>query len=261
MKLDFLSSSRINQYLRCPQQFYYRQALGLKVEPAGAAVLGSAFHKAIEVNYRGKMLSREDMAVDDVLDVFSTQFDEASLEAKWQNETPGEAKDSGVKLLSEYQETVAPSTQPLEVERHFKVNLADDEGNDLPWRLEGTIDLLTESREVIDTKTTSRRIKNPRDEHVLQLALYCTALRTITKETETLAAIDYAVRGKNQVILRLPVKHREASIDYFWALLPKVAAAIEAEIWTPNRANFLCSRKWCGYWALCEQTNKGRVRN
>lgn len=261
MKLDWLSASRINQYMRCPQQWYYRNALGLKAQPAGAAILGSAFHKAIETNYREKMLSREDMAVADVLDVFSTEFDEASPEAVWYNETVGEAKDSGVRLLTEYHETVSPKTQPLTVERHFKVNLADDKGDDLHWHLEGTMDLLTESWVVIDTKTTSRRISKPRDEHVLQLACYCAAVRAISKQVEAGAAVDYAVRGNNPVVLRLPVEHRHAAIDYFWALLPKVAAAIEAEIWTPNRANFLCSRKWCGYWPLCEQTNKGRVRD
>lgn len=255
MQIQHLSPSQINTYTKCPMSWYFRYAKGLKIPPSGAMTLGSAFHTGTGVNYSQKIESFEDMPVSDVLEVYSEDFDIRAESTEWNSEDPGTTKDSGVQLLEKYQQVIAPETQPTQVEQGFSLDLRNQN-----IRFVGYIDLLDTNNWVIETKTTSKSLREPRHEHMLQGIAYAAAREAISGEPTPGVRFDYAIRKKEPDVLSFNAHPTEQDTDYFLTVLTEVAHAIESEVWIPNRAHFLCSRKWCGYWSQCEKTCGGRVK-
>lgn len=257
MQIGHLSVSQINMFLRCPQQYAFRYLHGLKVPPRSALTLGASFHKSTSVNYRQKYQSKVDLPLGDVLDTFSTVFDDMAKETEWQEgENSGEVKDSGIAALSKYQQAIAPQVQPVEVEQRFNMSFKNR-----AWNFVGIVDLLDEEGIVIETKTTSRTPAEAKVEHVLQITAYCTGHRARTKTKEKGARIDYAIAKKSPDVVSYPVNVEKSDIEYFLTLMDRVAKGIKNEIWIPNRMQMLCSRKWCGFFRECEKANGGRVRD
>ena len=227
--------------------YYFRYCEGLISPPSGALTLGLSFHSSIAHNYRQKKESREDLPVSDVLDKFSTEFDHRKHETVWvEDEKPGVVKDRGIGLLREYQRVVAPPTQPKQVEMEFTI---DFDNKDFTFL--GYLDLVDDKNTIVETKTTSRRPSKPKPDHLLQTTAYATGFRANEGESEKGVRLDYAVSNGKAEIISFDRHVTGEEIGFFLTLVGRVAHAIESEVWIPNRANFLCSEKWCGYWNIC----------
>ncbi len=256
MQIGHLSVTQINMYNRCGIQYWFRYCEGVRKPPGGALTLGAAFHGGIAVNYRQKVESGQDMPIADVLDAFSTDFDNRSVDTEWRGDSAPEVKDTGILLLKEYQRVVAPYTQPIEVEQQFNMTFKNK-----GWTFTGIIDLIDNQDTIIETKTTGRKPSNPRPEHLLQIHAYTKGYQTKEAKGVTGARIDYVVKRKEPVVVSFTPTVTESDMTFFLRLMTRVAHGIENEVWVPSRGHNLCSRKWCGYWNECEKLMGGRVRD
>jgi hypothetical protein len=234
-------------------QYYFRYCEGLIAPPSGAMSQGSSFHTAVEHNYRQKVESHRDIG-GEILDVFSTDFDERKHETAWYDgEEPGAFKDQGIGLLNEYHLAIAPNVQPSSVEVEFEILFENK-----TWTFKGRVDLVDDADILIETKTIGRTPGKPEAAHRGQVESYVTGFRS-TGEKESSARIDYAVKNKKPKMVSYPFVVQDAQIEFFLAQVARVATMIEAEMFIPNRNQYLCSHRFCGFANRCEQVCGGIV--
>ena len=217
----------------------------LKRPPSIRMVLGQAAHTAAEVNYAQKIDTKVDLPLADTLDVFSTAFDAGASDAEPDKvESPGDAKDSGIKSVTVYQQQVAQGIQPVWVEHEGLVHI-----NEVPYSY--TIDLVDDRHRVRDHKYTRRKPQG-RGDYRLNMIGYAMAYRHETGETEADVVLDYMVRTKQPyhypVASAGPVP--DSAIATFANILELVAHAVKEGIFLPTGlTNHACS--WCGYRDIC----------
>jgi len=241
-----LSVTQLRMYLRCPLQYYFRYICGLKIPPSGDVTLGRTVHETLEQNYRQKIVTRQDLPLEQMRDIFSERWEEESQYARFEEEeNPGHLKDDGVRLLEVYHREVAPKVQPVEVEREFTLDTGVTE---LP--LKGYIDLIDDHGIIIDHKTTRRSFPQDAAETDIQLTAYSLAYRALRGKQETGLRLDVLVRTKRPKIQQLQTARTQADIDRFLRLAEHVGRAINTGIFYPNE-NFMCGI--CGYREMCEE--------
>lgn len=234
----------IRMYLRCPLQYYFRYICGLKIPPTGGLTLGRTVHRTLEENYRQKIQSHQDLPLQQLCQIFSERWDEeAQLTLFQEGEKPGQLKDEGIRLLDPYHRNVAPTVQPVEVEREF---LLDTGAPQLP--LKGYIDLIDDQGTIIDYKTTKRSFPADAAENDLQLTAYALAYRTLYGQNENGLRLDVLARTKQPKVQQLETTRTQADIDRFLRLAEHAERAINAEVYYPND-NFMCGI--CGYRDMC----------
>jgi len=251
---NHLSASRVNTFGRCPMQYYFRYCLELTSPPSGALSLGSSFHIALEHYYKQK-LNKVSLEVGEVLDAFSTDFDERIHDtAWWKDEQPGKFKDQGVGLLKVYHKDIAVDVQPTSVEHTFEIPFENKE-----WTFTGRTDLIAEGV-VREAKTIGQRPSAVKAPHKLQIVMYATANR-YEGNVETGARVDYAVKNKTPICVSYPFQVQDAEVDFFLKQVSRVALMIENEMFMNSRhlSPFPCSHKFCGYATRCEKTIGGIV--
>lgn len=251
---DHLSSSRLNMFMRCGMQYYFRYCEGRIAPPSGAMSLGSSFHVAIGYNYAQKLESHEDMKTAELLDAFSTDFDERMHEtALYDGEFSWAFKDQGVGLLREYHQVISPGVQPSSVEREFEIPFENKS-----WTFTGRIDMVDKDNTIVEAKTIGSTPPRPKSDHLLQTTGYTAGLRSEGSK-EKGARIDYAVKNKTPKVVSYPFKVADAQVEFFLGQVARAAHMIENEMFLPNRNHMYCSHRMCGYATRCEQICKGIV--
>jgi CRISPR/Cas system-associated exonuclease Cas4 (RecB family) len=246
-ELQVFSGSSVQTFMRCQRQWEFAYVYELKRPPSVRMILGTAAHAAEEVNFKQKLVTKEDIPLEAALDVFSDAFDSAVIEAEpdpEDKESPGQAKDSGIATLSVYHETVAPPIEPLFVEHEGLVHV-----NDIPYSY--TIDLVDTKGRVRDHKYTKRRPQSSAD-YRLSMIGYALGYREETGKKEADVVLDYMVRTKDPyhwpVASSGPVP--DAAINSFANILELVNAAVmEGRFLPTGLTNHACS--WCGYNDIC----------
>lgn len=253
---DHLSASRVNTFNRCGMQYYFRHCEALVSPPSGALSLGSSFHVGVEHNYHQKIDSHEDLPVAEVLDAFSTDFDERKHEtAWWEGEKPEQFKDQGIGLLQTYQGEIAAKVQPGSVERQFEIPFDNKD-----WTFTGRIDLVDNQDVIVETKTIGRTPPGPQPDHKFQTIAYTTGFRQ-EGGRESGARIDYTVKNKTPKTVSYSFNVHDAEIEFFLSQVARVALMIENEMFMNSRhlSPFPCSHRFCGYATLCESKIGGIV--
>jgi len=216
---------------------------------------GTCIHRSLAHNYLPKIESREDLPVEDVLDHFSTNFDEEAHITAWMpDEDKGKVKDGGARVLEHYQEIVAPTTQPIDVERKFAVDLSWKDGEEPKQAVfKGVIDLVTEKKELVDHKSTKSTPKKPQGSHRQQLAGYVLGKEAVDGEKPNTARLDYLVMTKEPKIVTFEMPITDGQKKFLLSQIPKVVKQMEAGpgYYTANRGNIYCSETGCGYWKIC----------
>jgi len=155
------SYSAINQYLRCPLQFYFERIRQLPVETVGSGlVLGSAVHRGLEAYHRSLQDGRP-VPADHVKNIFQAtwQFREQQQEIQYRSgENRQKAIDQGIALLETYLREPPPENI-VAVEQSIIVPLRNSRGEYTETPLVAVIDLLTDHEEglkVTVLKTSAR---------------------------------------------------------------------------------------------------------
>lgn len=249
-----LSVTQILTWLRCPAQYDYRYRRGMIIPPTAAMAFGIAFDNAISYGYAEKHLLGREPNASMLVDYFVAEYETLSQDAVYVDENPAEEKDRGVHLVREYHAEIMRRVCPEAVQPHFRMELAGVE-------LLGIADLIAVPGIIVDLKTSNRRAADISPGHRFQLSAY-TWLRHGMRvpSSPQPAHIHLAVKSAGTVVV-LETEIDDRDIRWVDGVAKQVIRGIQAEIFPPNRDHPMCSRRWCGYWQICEQEHGGRVKD
>lgn len=248
-----LSSSSVTTFLRCGQQWYLAYVEGIKSPPTLKQARGIAVHKAVEVNMAQKIDTYVDLPVADMLDAYSTSYDQIGADGFDVTSVKeiGTIKDEGVKLVELHASTVAPTIQPTFVERPVQFDI-----NGITFS--GQVDIQDDQNRIRDTKTTAR--KPTGESYILNMTGYALAKRQLDGDVESDIVLDYLVATKSPYYLPIvaggPVT--DDQIVRFANVVESVAGSIKSGRFAPNGlVSGACS--WCGYKAVCPAYDKRKL--
>jgi len=246
--------------LRCGEQYRRRYIEGEKIPPAIAMLKGSGVHRGAEHNYRQKMTTREDLAVKEIVDAAVAGF-EAEVgkgyilsddeRTEGDEKVRGKATDGVVSLTTLYAEKVSPTIQPVLVEEKIELEIPGADHT-----LLGILDVADESGWVRDLKTTGKKKMQSEADTSMQLTTYWLAYLAKMGKPPAGVALDVLVEKKVPEAQRLE-SHRDASdVAVLAELFKAVETMLKTGTFTPNTQGWWCSKKMCGYAAMCKFFNK-----
>ena len=260
-----LSKSQLKMLRRCAMQFYYRYVEGIIERPGTALVIGTATHRAIEMNLQEKMNTGHLLADDAVA--------EAAFEAlgnTWDGEQPvlydqeavvGEAATKGwaadvtARLALAHHHAIAPRLQPTHLERAFRLELRD-----YPVDLEGHIDI-QEAGWVRDIKTSGKVPRADEADTSIDLTAYALGIRTVDGCETPRVALDIIIKNKEPKVVTLESTRDNDDFRLLREEVGKAATIISAGAFLPTSPDsWVCSELYCGYFNRCPYGARGRNR-
>lgn len=247
----YLSVSQVKLYLSCPLKYRFRYVDRIRKPVPAALILGGAVHKAVEANYRQKMSSGRDMAVDTAQDVFTAAWDEAvRQDVAWEDEDPATLKHQGAALVGLYMREVAPGIQPVAVEEQFFIDFSNVE-----YGFMGYMDVVTADERVRDTKTAKRSPEADAADREMQLTAYALGYKTLYGAYPKSLGLDVLVATKAPKVVSLDTVREARDTNRFLGLVGRVARCIGLGLYYPNPTGWLC--KVCEYERECAEWEVG----
>jgi CRISPR/Cas system-associated exonuclease Cas4 (RecB family) len=245
-----LSPSQVRTFLDCQARWWFKYRLQLPERKTSSLALGLAVHRALELNFREKLETREDLETTVVVMIFRDAWMEQAGQTEFTpDESQQDIRRTGERLVAKYMDEVAPRIEPAAVE-------LDVQGDIAGVGVRGRVDLLDDEGRLIDIKTASRRPSWVSPDYAFQLATY----RQITPGASGEARIDCLVKTNTPQIVQQGYTVGEADLQATRVLFPLVREAMGSGTYCPNRQSMLCSQKHCSFWKQCEQEFGGRVR-
>ncbi|MBR9802913.1 PD-(D/E)XK nuclease family protein [bacterium] len=247
------SYSAINQYLRCPLQYYFQRILKLPQPTVSSGlVLGSAIHNALAVYHQYLMEKKEPVEQQIRQEFFETwllRTEERKVEFK-ANESQEDLIEQGLALLKLYLEEPPPQNI-VAIEQRFLVPLHNSEGEYLETPLLAFTDLITKEADVLkvtEFKTSGRSYGDFEVESSLQATCYVNAVIETTGQMPT---VEYAVlvKTKTPKLQRLKTSRTEDDLGRLGDLVQNVERAVANEIFYPIETPLNCST--CSYRQEC----------
>jgi hypothetical protein len=246
-----LSPSQVRCFFDCPARWWFKYGLQLPERKNSSLALGLAVHQALEVNFREKIQTREDLETTGVVCVFREAWMEQVPQTEFtSDESQGDLRRMGERLVAKYMDELAPKVEPAAVE-------LDVQGEISGVRVRGRVDVLDVEGRLIDFKTASRRPSSVSADHAFQLATY----RQITSGASGEVRIDSLVKTQAVQIVQQAYTVEEPDIRATEVLYPLAQKAMGSGMYCPNRQSMLCSQKHCSFWKHCEEEFGGRVRS
>lgn len=248
MILDHVSHSQIYMWVRCPRQWEFRYVKGLKSPPSGALIEGGCYHKALETNFRQKIISFNDMPVDECLDVFSDEWENRLSEEElvdWGGKPPGFHKDEGISLVTEYMASTSFSVQPVSVEEVAVSEIAGVRFVCIP-------DMVDTRNIVIDHKTAARAYSKVDVDYDIQASAEAFVLgRPIVFHNHV------AVKTRIPYIQIAKSYRTREDIEWWYNMATGIVRQMKIGIAPPRsidafgKAGYWCSEKYCGFYNAC----------
>lgn len=240
-RVDYVSASQVNTFLFCPMQYKMIYVDGAtKMPPNIYMAYGSAIHKTLAENYKQKIYSKIDLDHNQVIEMFHDFFS-AELKSVPESEW-GKCSTLGLQgedMINKYMNTVAPTIQPLYVEKEFKLRL-----DSIGVTIYGFIDLITEDNVIIDHKcvgaTTAGDYTQAYVNKMLQLTMYSLAFRKEFGFEEKALRIDVLKRlTKGAEFKSIETTRNDAHLFGLLQILSVMKHTIEHDIW-------YCNTQTCG---------------
>lgn len=247
------SYSSINQYLRCPLQYYFQRILKLPQPSVGSGlVLGSAIHNALAVYHQYLMDDKktEELAIRQAyVKSWVDREREHTVEYK-PKESREDLIEQGLTLLQLYM-AQPPPQNIVAIEQRFLVPLHNSDGEYLETPLLAFTDLITKEDEVLkvtEFKTSGRSYGNFEVETSLQATCYVNAVIETTGE---MPSVEYAVlvKTKTPKLQRLKTARTEEDVGRLGDLVQNVERAVSNDIFYPVETPLNCST--CPYREPC----------
>jgi len=223
-----VSATMIDSFLNWPRQFEKRYVQGEKEPATGAMILGKAWHKAVEDNYRQKLTSGVDIPLSRVWEIFATTFDDA-LHTQEIIFKPGETADStramGLAITAAYHQSVAPKVRPLYVEEPFTVSLGDD----FPYELVGYWDLIDQDNLIIDHKAYARAPNGADVDKNVQLGVYALAYRLAKGRIEKGLRLDVVVKSKEPFVVMQYTQRTNQDCRWLLGVIERMVQVLESK--------------------------------
>ena len=245
-----LSPSQVRTFLTCSAKWWFKYGVGLPESKTSSLALGLAVHKTIEVNFREKLETHEDLETGGMVAVFRDFWMEQMADTQFrEDEHPQALRKTGEELVAKYMDEAAPSIEPAAVE----LDVAGEIGG-VPVR--GRIDLLDVEGRIVDLKTAARKPSGIPSDYAFQLATYS----QITPGASGHARLDTLVKTKTVQLIRDSYRIGEADLHATQVLYPLAQSGMQSGLYFPNRQSLLCSRRNCAFWKHCEGDFGGAVK-
>jgi hypothetical protein len=246
-----LSPSQVRCFFDCQARWWFKYGLHLPERKNSSLALGLAVHQALEVNFREKIETREDLETAGVVCVFREAWMEQVPQTVFTaDESQGDLRRTGERLVSKYMDEVAQTVEPAAVE-------LDVQGEISGVAVRGRVDVLDVEGRLIDFKTASRRPSSVSPDYAFQLATY----QQITPGASGEVRIDSLVKTQTVQIVQQAYTVWDADVRATQVLYPMAQKAMGSGMYCPNRQSMLCSQKHCSFWKQCEEEFGGRVRS
>jgi DNA helicase II / ATP-dependent DNA helicase PcrA len=232
-----LSSSAIDNYRRCPQQYLFGKLWSLREGPQAALSFGSVMHTTIK-RFMEQMKKGVNLPFDEVQRIFENEWTSAGFEDAYQE---GEYKKDGIEQLKAFHTSVlAMPTEIREQEKSFELPLENNVV--ITGRIDQINSLGRNDVEIVDYKTGKPRTDvNARKD--LQLSIYAIAAKEIFELNPVRLVFHYLQNNQIQVTTR-DAKQLE---DAQKAVL-ETAADIRAGEFAAT-PGFVC--RGCAYKGIC----------
>jgi CRISPR/Cas system-associated exonuclease Cas4 (RecB family) len=247
--------SEIQTYLTCGKQYEFRYIMGIKTPPKAALTVGSSVDAGVTRNLAQKIETQKDLSVDEVLDVYSTDFDIRADETEWGEDDRGQQKDVGAKLIKLHHETFAPKIDPATVQEKFIIE------TDAGFNVGGTIDLTEKNGIIADTKTAKSKYDDDAVFRALQPAMYDFAYEALNGKKAKAFRYDVLIKPTKTLPARAQQIEAQVTIDdraWLFETIHAVDKGIKAGVALPApEKSWVCSPEWCGYYSQCKGKNRG----
>jgi RecB family exonuclease len=244
-----LSPSQVRTFTDCQTRWMYRYVLDQPETRSSALGLGTAFHEAIGQNFREKIGTKKDLPAEAVVGMFHASWAaQAETLTFTDDEDPQEIEDCGAAMVEAYMQNVAPLIQPAAVE----VPVSGELGG---ARVKGKIDVLTTDGTIIDSKTASKKPSSVAADYRFQVSTYV----QLHSDASGSARLDTVTKTRTIAVHQTTLQIGEADRAQTAKMYPLVQEAMRSGLYVPNRASFLCSRKYCPHWQRCEDEYGGKV--
>ena len=240
-------------YRRCPYQYFCRYIKGLKIPPGSAFVVGQAFDSAINLEYKTKIEKDKGQKSSVIQDCFAEMFDKQKHNAIWQqDEKPEKIKDLGINCTKHFHQKVCPTVQPAKVQERSSLTF---ENVDYDFLV--VVDLITKDGLIVDNKSAKRSWTDTRYLSELDPVCYSLLYELTQGKKEKGFRFDIGVYTKSPKIQQFERIVSKEEKEGFLKMISYVHDSIESDIkrgmMLPITDHFLCSKKWCGYWQICEK--------
>ena len=253
------SYSAINQYLRCPLQYFFQRVLGLPSHSIGSGLaLGSAVHAGL-AEYHRQLKENESTDSKGILKAFHDCWDE-----KETNETilfrDGDTRDDsvgqGIELLELYLKEPPPE-RIVAIEQRFMAPLYNSQGEFLENPLVAITDLITATDECLtvnEFKTSGRAYSGSDVASSLQPTCYVHVVRECLGQEPN---VEYTVliKTKTPKVQRLKTSRYSDDCGRLGDLVQTIQRAVDLGIFYPVESPMNCST--CSYRQQCRAWGQG----
>jgi hypothetical protein len=256
--MNHISFTQMSMLLKCGIQYEFRYVKHLIIPPSASLVRGWVGHKAAEENFKQKIFSRVDMATEEIVDIYDSQweiqkhsiaFTDEELSGSTPRKVIGKFKDSGIEIIKVFHKEHSPAVNPAFVEKKFK---AEFEGG-YP-ALVGAIDVVGADDDINEFKFVG---KSPTEGEIftdIQVTAYDYCFRNEYKRPPSKLVKRYAIANKIPItkIQEAPARDDE-TLKRFLFRLERCMLILEKGIFQPAAiGSWACSEKWCGYYLMCK---------
>jgi putative RecB family exonuclease len=250
------SYSSVNQFLKCPLQFYFERVLKLpRKTVTDAQVLGSSVHSALAVYHR-KLQSREPVTTHQVHQAYLGAWNDQAGNGQIVNSGDKplvDSRDLGLDLVDVYLNEPPPETI-IAVESPMMTPIANSHGEYLEMPLLIVADLITRQEDstlqVNEIKTAGRSYSESEVATSLQPTFYANALYETTREQ---SAIEFTVLVKTKLpkVQKIQAIRTLTDFQRLGDIIEAVERSIEAESFFPIESPINCSG--CCFYRECRE--------
>ena len=258
-EISYLSYSSISKYLNCAENWRRHYVAKEPTMSTPALVFGSAFHQTVEDYIAWKADSeRLRTSGHPSIEALWQQVWRAKVEAEqnvdWGAESPDEHYADGRRILTHKDvlalvDGIRPKVDDagLFMERKITLNVPG-----VPVPIIGYIDIMTSDGVPGDFKTASMAWSDQKAKEELQPLVYLAALNQLGIKVPNLTFRHFVIT-KAKVPKVQVIEHRHTWNELFWMfeLIRSVWKGIEREVYPLNPGSWLCSPKYCSFWAEC----------
>jgi DNA helicase-2/ATP-dependent DNA helicase PcrA len=232
-----LSSSAIEHYRKCPQQYAFSYLWSLKEGPRATLSFGSVMHTTIK-RFVEQLRKGLKLPFEEVQRIYETEWSSAGYEDEYQE---AEYKKDGLEQLKAFHASMlAAPPHILEQERGFELPLENDVI--LTGRMDQVNALGRNEVEIVDYKTGKPK-KDADARKSLQLSIYAFAAKEIFEWNPVRLVFHYLQNNETQVTTR-----DSKQIDQAEKIIQETAADIRAKEFPP-KPGFSC--RGCAYKLIC----------
>jgi len=232
-----LSSSAIENYRKCPQQYAFSYLWSLKEGPRATLTFGSVMHTTIK-RFMDQVKKGNKLPFEEVQRIYETEWNSSGFEDEYQE---NEYKKDGLEQLKAFHATVtAEPGNILEQEKGFELPLAND--ITLIGRMDQVNSLGRNDVEIVDYKTGKPK-KDADANKSLQLSIYALAAKEIFEWNPVRLVFYYLLNNSVQVTTRDARQLAAAE-----KIIQETAADIRAQEF-PAKPGYAC--RGCAYKPIC----------